>query len=445
MPPRNVFVLVLTVVVCLASWIVAGRTQPGRRFNEVVALIERSHLAPAETGGLVDAAIEAAVGRLDEHSEYLRGARLEAVESALDQEFVGVGLELEPHPRTGEPVVVATLPDSPAWRGGVRGGERILAIDGVPTRRLPLADAVGRLRGQRGTAVSLKLAVPTAPPDTLDPGAAPPVETTREVVLMRDLVRMESVLGDRRREDGTWAWRLTDVPDVALVRIIGFGEHTAAEFRSALEALAAESPAPAPPLRGLVLDLRENPGGLLPAAVDVCDQLLEDGLIVATRSRAEGTAPAVRRATGTARLPGLPIAVLVDGLTSSAAEIVAACLQDHGRAVVVGSRTFGKGTVQSILPLSGDARLKLTTAEYLRPSGDRLHRGPSDGTDVPWGVTPDPGLEHTPTRAALERLRSWRRERDGPVPTAADAAAPCVIDEVLAKAVSHLLEARVGP
>jgi carboxyl-terminal processing protease len=438
MPPRNLLVLVLAVAACLASQGLAGRTLPGRRFNEVVTLIERAHLAPAATGTLVDVAIEAAVGTLDEHSEYLRGARLEAVESALDQEFVGVGLELEPDPRTGEPVVVTTLPDSPAWRGGMRGGERIVAVDGVPTRRETLAAVVGRLRGPRGTAVALELALPADPPATLDPAAPPPAETIRGVVLVRDLVRMESVLGDRRREDGTWAWRLGDAPTVGLVRISGFGEHTAAEFRSALAALAADGTADAPPLRGLVIDLRGNPGGLLPAAVDVCDQLLADGVIVATRSRADGTAPTVRRATGEAWQPGLPIAVLVDGLTSSAAEIVAACLQDHDRAVVVGSRTFGKGTVQSILPLSGAGRLKLTTAEYLRPHGDRLHRGPRDGTDTPWGVTPDPGLEHTPTRAALERLRSWRRARD--MPAAAVAAPdPREIDEVLAKAVSHLV------
>jgi carboxyl-terminal processing protease len=438
MPPRNLLVLVLAVATCLASQGLAARTLPGRRFNEVVTLIERAHLAPVATGALVEAAINAAVGTLDEHSEYLHGARREAVETALDQEFVGVGLELEPHPRTGEPVVVTTLPDGPAWRGGVRGGERIVSVDGVPTRREPLSAVVGRLRGPRGTAVSLELALPPDAPATLDPAAPPPADSTRAVMLVRDLVRMESVLGDSRRADGTWAWRLGDEPAVGLVRIVGFGEHTAAEFRSALAALAADGPADAPPLRGLVIDLRENLGGLLPAAVDVCDQLLEDGVIVATRGRADGTAPAARRATGEAWLPGLPIAVLVDGLTSSVAEIVAACLQDQGRAVVVGSRTFGKGTVQSILPLSGAGRLKLTTAEYLRPNGDRLHRGPRDGTDAPWGVSPDLGLEHAPTRVALERLRSWRRQRDLPAITVA-APAPCAIDEVLAKAVSQLL------
>lgn len=438
MPLRNLLVISLALAASFATWVFAERTRPGRRFNEVVTLIEQRHLEPIETAGLVDAAIEAAVARLDEHSEYLRGARREAIETALDQEFVGVGLELEADPASGQPVVVMPLPDGPAWQAGIVGRERIVAVDGVPTRGVPLSDVVRGLRGRRGTAVTLTLAIPAPPPPTLDPAAVQPHDVTRDVVLVRDLVRMETVLGDRRLPDGGWIWRLADAPEVALVRIVGFGEHTAAEFRAALTAITAGAGEP-PPLRGLVLDLRDNPGGLLAAAVDVCDQLLDDGVIVTTRSRAEADAPAVRRATRGTLLPDVPVAVLVDGLTSSAAEIVAACLQDHGRAVVVGSRTFGKGTVQAIVPLAGGEQLlKLTTAEYLRPNGERLHRASRDGHDVPWGVTPDPGLEHTPTRAALDRLRAWRRARDTPSPPA-EASPPRAIDEVLAKAVGHLL------
>lgn len=437
MPPRNLFTIALAAALCIASSTFASRMLPGRRFNEVVSLIQGSHLDPAPTTSLVHAAIEAAVGRLDEHSEYLRGFRREAIETALDQEFVGVGLELEWDDATREPVVVAAMPRGPAWRAGVTSGTRILAIDGVPTLGVPLSEVVVRLRGPRGTSAMLEVRDPVTPL-SLDPLVAQPAAMTRVVQIVRELVRMESVLGDRRLADGSWQWRLSDAPDVALVRIIGFGEHTAAEFRAALESLARDGDPERAPLRGLVLDLRDNPGGLLTAAVDVCDHLLEEGVIVATRSRDGGSAPPARHATAGLLLADVPIVVLVDGLTSSAAEIVAACLQDHGRAVVAGSRTYGKGTVQSILPLAGgEGLLKLTTAEYLRPSGARLHRGRHDGDEASWGVTPDAGLECAPTRAALDRLRAWRRRSD--TSTSADRPeSPCAIDDVLAKAVRRL-------
>ena len=196
--------------------------------------------------------------------------------------------------------------------------------------------------------------------------------------------------------------------------ITSFGERTTDVLASACRELAANAG-----LQGLVIDLRGNPGGLLQAAVDVCDVLLEEGVIVSTRGRREsGTAVlSEKRATAGRLLADVPIAVLVDGLSSSSAEIVAACLQDVGRAVVVGSRTFGKGTVQTILPLSDNAGLlKITTAEYLRPSREPIHRHPGAGEDDAWGVRPDAGFEVTPTAEASERLREWRRRLSGGAP-----------------------------
>jgi carboxyl-terminal processing protease len=219
------------------------------------------------------------------------------------------------------------------------------------------------------------------------------------------------------------------------VRIVSFGEHTAADLDAAIEALDREA---AGRLRGLVLDLRGNPGGLLGAAVDTCDRFLDEGVIVSTVGRRAGAAEAgvTRRAEPGAALAGVRLAVLVDGLTASAAEIVAACLQDNRRATVVGSRTYGKGTVQSIVPLSdGRSLLKLTTSEYLRPSRANIHRRPGDGDDAVWGVTPDAGFEITPPAATLERTRGWRRARDlgdqGPMASAV----PRSIDPVLATAL----------
>jgi carboxyl-terminal processing protease len=214
--------------------------------------------------------------------------------------------------------------------------------------------------------------------------------------------------------------------------------------------VAADAIEAAGGLRGVVLDLRGNPGGLLSAAVEVCDALLDEGVIVHTRSRREAATPEAaldtRRATAGARFAGVPMTVLVDGLTASAAEIVAACLQDAGRATVVGSRTYGKGTVQSILPLADDrGLLKLTTSEYLRPSRATIHRRRGDGDDDAWGVSPDAECEVTVTAESRARLQAWRRSRDAVGGGAASATVrplpaglPAEIDPVLARALRAL-------
>jgi carboxyl-terminal processing protease len=279
----------------------------------------------------------------------------------------------------------------------------------------------------------------TAEPRSLDPAFDPGADpAARDVVLFREPVKVESVLGDRRRADGTWEWEV--VPGVALVRITSFGEHTVADLATALAAIER-----LPGLRGLVLDLRGNPGGLLSAAVEVCDQFLDDGVIVSTRGRQSASGAAavldVRRAGRGAAVTGMPMAVLIDGLSASAAEIVAACLQDNRRATIVGSRSFGTGTVQTLLPLADDrGMLKLTTSEYLRPGSGAIHRRAGDDDTRDWGVRPDQGFEVAPTAESLTRTRRWRQARDMPpgshaAATHVTAAAPEEIDEVLAAAL----------
>ena len=412
MPARNLFVLIGCLLAGVAVWLARSRDLPGNRFNEAISIITRSALEPVSTRRLFESALDGAISELDEHSAYIRRDEQEGFEALIEQQFGGVGLELTHDETTGEVFVVSPVSSGPAWQAGVVSGERILAIDGVPTRGLGLADVVGRLRGPIGTTVMLRVAAarPTPVPTPVPTSGDEPSDAGRDVRLTRALVTTETVLGDRRGADGGWSFRLEDEPDIAFVRITGFGDRTVEEFDAALAAIAS------PPPRGIVLDLRGNPGGLVSAAVGVCDRLLESGVIVSTRGRAgaDGDQPLeVREATAGVAFPDVPMAVLIDGLTASAAEIVAACLQDHGRATVVGSRTFGKGTVQSLVPLGGgDGLLKLTTSEYLRPSGASLNRRISDGDAAEWGVAPDRGYEISPTAANLERLRRWRRQRD---------------------------------
>lgn len=448
MPKRNLILLLATVATCLAAFAARERDAQGRRFGEVMSIIDRAYLEPVDADALFDAAIDAALSRLDEHSAFVRGEGRRELETALDQRFGGVGLELSIDDRRQEPVVVTPVPGSPAWRAGIVAGDRIEAIDGAASAGLPLREVVNALRGRPGEPVTLRVVSVATPQGTLDPGVATQSTSARDVTLVRDVVRVESVLGDRRRADGGWNWMIEGEPHVSLVRISGFGEQTAAELTAALEAIVAE-----PDLRGLVLDLRGNPGGLLSAAVDVCDLFLEDGVIVITRGRQRAAAGDgdgvvdVRRASAGSVLAGVPMVVLVDGLTASAAEIVAACLQDAGRAKVVGSRTYGKGTVQSILPLSdGRGLIKITTSEYLRPSRANIHRRSDDDDEDTWGVSPDAGCEIAPTAESTERVRRWRHGRDVVPPREADvhpqtgsaAGLPRGIDAVLARGIDVL-------
>ena len=443
-PKRNFILLVVVCLSCLAAYAAREQAAPGRRFGEVQSLVESSYFERINEDQFFDAAVDAALGKLDEHSAYIRGDVRTDLEATLDQKFGGVGLELTIDERFHVPVVASPVVNSPAWRAGVRVGDRIEAIDNESTVGVPLREIVARLRGPVGEKLVMRIATPSAElAATLDPGAGGRAEgERRDVTLVREMIETQSVFGDRRTPAGGWDWMIEGMPGIGFVRIASFGERTASELAAALDEVAATSD-----IRGVVIDLRGNPGGLLTSAVEVCDLFLEDGVIVHIRGRRSSAAEKTsthdaRRASAGSKLPGVPAVVLVDGLTASAAEIVAACLQDAGRAKVVGSRTFGKGTVQSILPLSDDrGLLKLTTSEYLRPSRAAIHRRSTDGDDAVWGVSPDAGYEVSPTAEVIARVASWRRLRDaaGPVPAAFVARGlPREVDPILARGLEAL-------
>jgi len=426
MPTRNVLLLVVVTASCLAAWAVRGRDPATRRLAEVLAVAERVSLEPVDRRGLIDAAVAAVIARLDEDAVFFDPASRDPGDgpaAATGTPFGGVGLELAIDDSSGEPVVISPRPGAAAWVAGVRRGDRIVAIDGAATRGQPLSEVVQRLRGRPGEMVTLRIcgASSNASPEgpSLLPAGAEGARCAvpQEVRLVREIVLPETVVGDRRRADGSWTWDLEDAPGIALLRVTAFGERTAAEFDAALAAIAGGVGGGC---AGLVLDLRGTEGDSLAAAVAVCDRFLEDGVIVATRRRrGVGTAIDVARATRETSID-VPVAVLVDRRTAGVAEVVAACLQDHGRAAIVGSRTAGRGVVRSLVALGDGTQVRLTTAEYLRPAGlgdpsrGRLHRSEDAGEAVRWGVEPDRGLSIEPTGAALARLALWRRARDTP-------------------------------
>ncbi len=304
---------------------------------EVYGRIKRDYVEAVDDRELFRAAIRGMLSELDAHSGYLDPEGYEKLQEGTRGEFGGVGLELSRE--EGLIRVVAPIDDTPASRAGLRSGDAIIRIDGRSVRGIDLGEAVQRLRGAPGEEVEITV-----------------VREAAEKPLSFELERAEIQVDSVRA-------RMLE-PGYGYVRISQFQEDTGEELRQALESLLAEADGS---LHGLVLDLRDNPGGVLQAAVAVADAFLSEGEIVSTKGRIEEAQMAFD-ADGDDLAEGAPLAVLINRGSASASEIVAGALQDHGRAVIMGEASFGKGSVQSIVPLD-EAAMKLTTARYFTPSG----------------------------------------------------------------------------
>ena len=311
-------------------------------FARVLSYVENNYVDPVDEERLVYGAIRGMLADLDAHTLFLPPDEYREMQADTSGEFGGLGIEIAA--RDEALVVVAPIDDTPAARAGLRTGDVILAIDDQETRGMGVASAVRKLRGPPGTRVTLKV---------LREGFAGP----RDLVLLRDRVRVASV-ESRLSPDG-----------IGLVRIKSFQERTDAHLARALEELRRQRGGP---LAGLVLDLRNNPGGLLDQAVRVADRFLLEGVIVTTRGRGP-TQRELERAHPADTEDPYPMVVLVNGGSASASEIVAGALQDHRRAVLLGTRTFGKGSVQTVIDLEDGSGLKLTVARYLTPAGRSIH------------------------------------------------------------------------
>jgi carboxyl-terminal processing protease len=307
-------------------------------FSHVLSLIENNYVEPVDETRLLYGAVEGMVRTLDPHSSFMDPRSYSALKEETEGEYGGVGLELAT--RGEDVVVVAPMDGSPAERAGFQPGDRLVEVDGVAISGKRETDAVHALVGPPGTKVVIK-AQRAAWPEA------------RTFTLVRDVIHVvsvESKLFDRK---------------LAYVKIKTFQDRTDQYLRKALDDLRAQAGGQ---LGGLVLDLRHNPGGLLDQAVKVSDRFLEGGVIVTTKGRG-GRHVEVERAHAKGTEPRYPMVVLVDGGTASASEIVAGALQDSRRAVVIGTQTFGKGSVQTVIELEDGSGLKLTVARYYTPSG----------------------------------------------------------------------------
>ncbi|MGA2061474.1 MAG: S41 family peptidase [Thermoguttaceae bacterium] len=427
MPRRNLLFLLAVCIFTLVCYQKTQTNQYGELLSESLDLIERISLEKVKPEELFEGAMEGMVDRLnsgglDENSSYIPPKTLPEFREMIDQQFGGVGIEVAIDSKTREITVVSPLPGSPAFTAGVLAGDKILRIDDHSTQGMSIRDAASLLRGKTGDPVNITV---------LHQGEDKPVE----IKIVRAVIQGETVLGDTRNADGSWNYFLPGYDRIGYLRITSFGDETAAELKRAVQRLVDHD------MQGLILDLRDNPGGLLPAAIGVCDLFIPSGIIVSTRGRDGGNLDAWQ-ASGKGAFTKFPMVVLVNQYSASASEIVAACLQDQHRAAIVGQRTYGKGTVQKVIELD-DSRgaLKLTTASYWRPSNKNIHRRKDAGENEDWGVSPDSGWEVRVEGDDLTRLRLWRMRRD--ISKAAETAvkakgADKFVDRQLAKAVECL-------
>jgi carboxyl-terminal processing protease len=324
-----------------------------RAFTAVYSLVKQAYVENVDDHELMQAAIRGLLAGLDPHSEYLDRKQIDDLTEDTTGSYNGLGIEVVQ--AEGTLRVVAPIDDSPAERAGVKAGDTIVRIDGKAVQSDDLDTAVGHLRGKVGSEITLSV---------LHEGTIDPVD----IKLKREVIRVASVRG-----------RLLE-PGYAYVRLSQFQSDTGAQLHRRIERLQQDNKAP---LKGMVLDLRSNPGGLLTSAVEVSDIFLDSGVIVTTKGRLKEADLSFRAAPGDA-LNGAPLVVLVDNGTASAAEIVAGALKDNHRALLMGRRTFGKGSVQTVLPLDADHAVKLTTARYYTPSGGSIQAA---------GIQPDIALQ----------------------------------------------------
>ena len=376
MSSRNFNIILLAALVSVFCYVAHRRTVTALHVGDALALIDDHYVDPIDKNELLIAAMNGMTSKLDEHSGYIPAQEFENFQHNINQEFAGIGIYVE-QPPDGPPIrVVTPLVGSPALSAGIMPGDRFLRVDDQDVSSMGLQEVSAKLKGPIGTMVRV-----TVRRDTADQ------QQQIDLNIKRETIELESVIGDHRDDQNRWVYRLQDDPSIAYVRLTGFGEKTVTELKHVLTELNDD-------FQALVFDMRGNGGGLLDTAVEVSDMFLDQGMIVSTRTRGGAMEDSYQAKPGVLVRMDKPMAILIDGQSASASEIVAACLQDNQRAVIVGTRSYGKGTVQNVMPLRyGRSALRLTVARFYRPSGQNLHRSQDATDDQPWGVRPNPGLE----------------------------------------------------
>ncbi|MFN3192639.1 MAG: S41 family peptidase [Aureliella sp.] len=422
MPVRNIQILVVVMLFCLACYVQAERLKYAGKIGTAMQLIQENYVEETDPDELYHAAMEGIVSKLDRFSDFIPPVDYETFQSGIEQEFGGVGILIEGPPVAEELTIVAPIPGTPAFEAGLQPGDVITKVAGESTMGLQVGDASALMRGPVGESVTLTIRR-MGVPELLD------------MEIERADIQVDSVYGDRIRQDSSWEFFLREDPRIAYIRITQFGEKTVGEFQKAIDAIQ-------PKAQAVILDLRYNPGGILSSAVEMCDILVDEGVIVSTKGRKDVFAAEIDARSGTKLPTDLPMVILVNGQSASASEIMAGCLQDLGRAKIAGSRSYGKGTVQQVFDLeNGTTALKFTTARFYRPSGKNIHRTDSMEEEDEWGVTPEADL--TRPMSELQDIylnRRWRANGDPRITTSSSQApAPeCAGDPQLKQVLDYL-------
>ncbi len=337
-------------------------------FADVLARVEQDYVTDIDEEEAIEAAINGMLSSLDPHSSYMNATAYRDMQVATRGEYGGLGIEVTSE--DGVVRVVSPIDDTPAARAGIQAGDYLTAIDGETIVGLTLNDAVHRMRGQAGTSITVTVAREGAEPF--------------DVTLTREIINVRAVTA--RIEGG----------DIGIIRVSTFNERTSSMLADAIRQVKRDTGGR---LRGVVLDLRNNPGGLLDQAIEVSDAFLDGGEVVSTRGRQPEDVQRYNARRGD-DLAGVPVVVLINGASASAAEIVAGALQDRNRALIVGTDSFGKGSVQTVIPLQGgrDGALRLTTARYYTPAGRSIQGA---------GITPD--MEVAARRISAEDIARLQR------------------------------------
>ncbi|MEA3367805.1 MAG: S41 family peptidase [Planctomycetota bacterium] len=380
------------------------------RFIEILRLVQKQYVNEVETEELFRDAIDGMLGGLDPFSNFIPAEEVDEFDKATRGKFGGIGIQIGM--RRGLLTVISPLEGTPAYEAGVLAGDMIIEIDGKSTDGIRLDEAVKTLTGEAGTKVTITVRHVTG--------------GVEKITITRALIEVPTVKGLRRDENNEWVYMIDEEKKIGYVRVASFVENSVPDLRGAVEQMQKDG------MKALILDLRFDPGGILKTAVEMTDLFLDEGVIVKTKGRTTPYWEATATKEGT--LPHFPMVVLVNQYSASASEIVSGALQDHHRAIILGERTFGKGSVQNVIPLKGEkSRLKLTTSKYYLPSGRCIHREQDMTEDDEWGVVPDIVVSMTPEQyVALIRARregeiiqnNGRGDEKGEQPADPDEGAP---------------------
>ena len=387
-------------------------------FVETFEQIDRNYVKDVDRRELMEAAIKGMLGKLDQYSSYIDRDDVQEFNESVDQEFGGVGIQVAIDPTSRRLTVITPLPGTPAYNSGVKAGDVIMEIGGKDTEGFTMNDAIKLLKGPAGGEVTIGVR---------HMGAT----DIEQIKITRAIIQVPTVLGEHYGTDGQWDYMFDDENRIGYIHLSHFSRRSAAEMHDVVKKLVDDG------MKGLVIDLRNNPGGLLSQAIEICDMFVDEGVIVSTKGRNTPERSWKSHKRGTYR--DFPIAVIVNRFSASASEILSACLQDYDRAVVVGERTWGKGSVQNVINLEGGASaLKLTTASYHRPSGKNIHRFPGAKEEDEWGVVPNEGYKIRLSRQEMFDLREYRRRRE--VIGAGEAAGGDFVDRQFQKALEVVKE-----